>query len=73
VKLPGGFVLMRFGAILEVRFDGVGGGRRVPRPSGRAALIELAQLSRYPFGLSAEQLARLLASANQPQLIEVRP
>jgi hypothetical protein len=42
-------------------------------PAGRGTLDELVQVSRYPFGISDEQLSRLLASANQPELIEVGP
>jgi hypothetical protein len=73
VRLSDGFTLIRFGALVEARFQAAGGPRRIRQPGGRGTLDELVQVSRYPFGISDEQLSRLLASANQPELIEVGP
>lgn len=64
--------LVRYGVLREARFPDTTRVGRFRRSANERQRRALAQFSRYPFGLSPDQLDRLLESLGQDQLAVIR-
>lgn len=73
VLLPRGFTRIDYDAISVITFGAPGGSQRLSGVRTAEERQRLAQLSRYPVGLTDDQVARLLQARGQERLIEVDP
>jgi hypothetical protein len=71
LMLPAGLARIPYGAVRGATFTDTLGLRAIDIGPTQAEQRQLAQFSRYPFGLTDEQVDRLLEALGQDRLVEV--